>query len=330
MFNHNPNQSVRQGGYSQARAIQPSASPRIVPAPGFVHQYREADYPVNWQQEQALALSSTNIESSVTDNASVYDQSYAESRRCQFNLLRASRDGVSDYHANSHIGFFRLRERPSVEDAVNRLFRHFPTIFSPGNSAVAVFSSCRYHGERTVKFTANVPGPDLHDDWVVMRKEPRYFFARTLERLWREPWETAASYAAPAFSPVLGRSGSNLAWVINRRHFLAGRRSWTFGYLPEHNLFFVETAALERYSHSIFERMEGPMGIRQQVIEIWAKLIENIAQHFSWRLVRHVPAGYRTRGRVAYRQGASRSARAIFTTGWYSGVLQRHPALSTY
>ena len=256
----------------------------------------------------------------------------ALNRRCRFNTLRANNDGVGQFHANNHIGFFRLEGDVDPGAMLDRFFRNFTTIFSRRNMARAVFSRCRHNNRKTVKFTADMPGPDPHDDWVSMEKLSGSFFARTLERRWFETWELVASGASglvPIVSPVTTWLGP-LAVSVNRRHFLAGRRSWTIGHLEERDLYFVETAALERYSHPLFLAAEGPMNIRGQILEIWTRLVENYAQSISARLVNYVPSGYSSRRRVAYRRQSSGSASRILNSPWFSSVASRHPALRRF
>lgn len=245
--------------------------------------------------------------------------------RCRFSDLLASRDGVGPYHINTHIAFFQPPAGFDLSSACNRLFMSFPAIFSPGNLARAEFSNCRFNGDRTVKFTLNEFVGHLRDDWVAMKKNQHNFVATTLERKWYELMEIVVQHGSVIASPSIGTLFGRIGVDINRRHFLAGKRSWTLGHLPN-GLHFIETAAFERYSHGAFMAMEGPAGMRTKILEIWTNLLLNYVRSVGGTLNPYSPAGYRRHRGVCHREAESADPRPL-RSGWFSRVLRRHPGL---
>ncbi|MEX2963024.1 hypothetical protein [Microbulbifer sp. TYP-18] len=245
--------------------------------------------------------------------------------RCSFREQQPGRDGVGPYHINTHIAFFRPPAGFDLNTACDRLFRRFPAVFSPGNLARAEFSNCRFNGKRTVKFTLNEFVGNLRDDWVAMDKKRYNFVATTLERQWYELLEAAAHSGSVVGAPGIGTLFGRIAVDINRRHFLAGRRSWTLGRLPN-GLHFIETAAFERYSHQAFMAMEGPAGMRSKILEIWTNLLRNYVHSVGGHLDAYLPAGYRHHRGVCHRESQSSNPRAL-RGGWFARVLRRHPGL---
>jgi hypothetical protein len=82
---------------------------------------------------------------------------------------------------------------------------------------------------------------------------------------------------------LLFKSDDSTLDKILRSHFLAGTRSWRVGYDQDAKLFYVETIAVERYSHKIYSRfseMQFNIGgrkesARQDIIELWSNLLAN-------------------------------------------------------
>lgn len=244
---------------------------------------------------------------------------------CRFARLTPVSDGTGPYHVNNHIGFFNPPAGFNISTELDRFFANFPRIFSPGNLAAAMAPSCRVGGDITIQFVLNdLPGL-IHDDWVVMRKNTGNFVATTLERKFWSRGDYILDLGASAI-PGLGPLFAGISADINRRHFLAGYRSWTIGRLPT-GLHFVETAAFERYSHPAYLAFERAVGMRGKILEIWTKLIENYLRSIGASPVRHVPAGYSMNRGVAHREQQDANATTLRSSPWIASLLSRHPGL---
>ncbi|MDN3638812.1 hypothetical protein QWY82_08340 [Simiduia curdlanivorans] len=245
--------------------------------------------------------------------------------RCRFNKLTPVSDGVGPYHVNNHIGFFNAPASFNLATAVDSFYRNFPRIFSPGNIATATAPSCRVAGDITIQFVLNELAGLVHDEWVSVDKKTNNFVATTLERQFWTRGDQMIDMGLGAI-PSVGSLFANISADINRRHFLAGYRSWTVGRLPN-GLHFVETAAFERYSHPAYQALEGPIGMRAKILETWTKLVENYVASIGATLVRHVPTGYSVNRGVAHRAQQHASAATLRANPWFTSVLSRHPGI---
>jgi hypothetical protein len=139
----------------------------------------------------------------------------------------------------------------------------------------------------------------LHSDWVVMRRDAvaqfgavKSFHGDTLLRYWETEFEKsvdgankirAAWVLALSAGPIDAIAVHLLAdWAIheliamNRRHFLAGTRSWRVGYDKVFDSFFVETITVERFSDSFYEMLDGyAFDYHADVPRIWSHLLNN-------------------------------------------------------
>ncbi|MEN7341451.1 MAG: hypothetical protein AAAFM81_00855 [Pseudomonadota bacterium] len=250
-----------------------------------------------------------------------------ERATCRFNLLDPYADGVGEYHINTHVVYFRPPGNTSPQAMTRALFNMFPTVFNPNNVAVVQQSTCRFQNKGTLKFTGKVPAlPDLHDDWVATEWRGSNFRAQTLERRWLERWEVAALAARV---PLPGFPGLpvGLALPINRRHFLAGVRSWHVGQMPSRGLYFLETAAFERYSHRAFIAAAPMINIRAQILETWTKLLENFLLSINATAVNFTPPGYQINRAIRYQRASAQNPSQLRATPWFAGLLSRHSGL---
>ena len=227
-----------------------------------------------------------------------------------FNSLPALSEGVGPYHINHYVAFFDAPKlTPSdCPKLLTAFYNKFPFIFSnafTGNYASAAWGkgtdagqsqirSLTFQSHQTVKFALGGQFGGFveqmigfaHDDWVAMQMEPqerKSFYALTLKRKWMTIQEAAAVglAAAAVAGPIVGTLGGGVAIDINQHHFLAGRRSWRVGFDLAAQLFFVETAALERSSGWFYSLMEGFPWLRSQVDKIWIALLGNFVTVFN-------------------------------------------------
>jgi hypothetical protein len=116
----------------------------------------------------------------------------------------------------------------------------------------------------------------------------------------------------------------------NRRHFLAGRRSWRVEFNSSLNLYYVETAAFERSSHDLYRAVEQTGILRETIKDLWTNLLENYPVSLCPIEAMHlVPTDYSVKGHVAYMMDADPSAQTALLKPWFSDVLKRHPGLVT-
>lgn len=257
--------------------------------------------------------------------------------------------GVGPYHVNHFVGYFKLTAAQQQAVTVADFFANFCAIFNPGNEATATLSPYPFGKRATIRFVTNKPLADVHEDWVSIGGAPgtNSFFAKTLIKLWLEPATllrmnkyllylrglvklAELTAATPPKSPLAELTDDELK-LINQRHFLAGRRSWSIEYSPASGLYSVETAAFERYSHVLYQAMEGPLGLRESVVNLWCTLVANFAKAYGLKLESNQPAGYSALedANIYYTQAEAKTPAEAHGLPWFADVLKRHPGLSS-
>ncbi|GJM36546.1 MAG: hypothetical protein DHS20C18_55470 [Saprospiraceae bacterium] len=250
-----------------------------------------------------------------------------------FDLLEPNKDGYGKYHINCHRGYFKGSGEllQFKEELVKTGYDTFVNYFSDTNIVIAEKSEYKYKNNPTIQFYLSIVSEpsNPHDDWVVIENHHSYFTAKTLKRNWKNNLEIAGGIYAPFGIEVLRE--------INQRHFLAGTRSWSFGYDPDINdgkggtgLYFFETAAIERFSHKLYDYVNTMTGgkMTEVVIEVWTKLIENWASGMNVELV--IPPDYPSSNRnviVFYEDAEPEQLNDLRETNWFKDVLTRHPKL---
>jgi hypothetical protein len=268
---------------------------------------------------------------------------YADGKEGQFFELRVT-GGVGPFHVNHFVVYSGLLElsnpQPIVAPLLQSFYSSFISLFEPDNAAKADQGEYTYKGADTIEFELGGVGdwdvlPNLggllHSDWVSFQKsdDGESFYASTLRRGWLLFSEKLALAA------TTGATRRALAEEIkvNQHHFLAGRRSFRFGYDPALRRLYVETAALERSSICEYRLLEKTGALRSTIIELWTTLLVNVQKRF------HIPfvapsslppaarAGYQITGNVAYRTAEFASATEALTQPWFAKLLPRHPGL---
>jgi hypothetical protein len=255
------------------------------------------------------------------------------------DLAETPAGGVGDFHVNHFVGYFKPPSKLDPVKATRVLFENFETVFNP-NYAKAAFAPYLFQGHKTLKFVLEKPFAEHHEDWISLRLSPsaESFFARTMMKMWYDPrdvlkkleylkWLRTTMLLVTAGGPKVELSDAELL-LINLRHFLAGRRLWAVGYSPALDLHYVETAACERYSHTLYNALEEIMGFRDSIVDIWVTLIENYSRltRFKLEVPSSTPQGYtQTDTNVFYRQVQDKSAGVVHQLPWFAEVLARHP-----
>ena len=256
--------------------------------------------------------------------------------------------GVGPYHINHFIGYFKLSASIDPFILTKIFFNKFITIFNPENEAMAFLSKYILDSHKVIKFVLNKPLAGLHGDWITlqMAESLNSFVGKTLMKLWITKEEV---YALTEFLKLMRKvtDTSGVAYLVpeeiskltdkefmlvNQRHFLSGRRSWAVGYSSTLDLYYVETAAFERYSHPAYLAAENIMGVRESIVNIWTKLIENYSTIMQSELIIPdvKPKGYSmTESNVFYIKIEDKSAAALKQLPWFSDVLKRHQGLLT-
>lgn len=251
--------------------------------------------------------------------------------------------GVGDYHINHFVGYFDLDESQKQKATVEDLFSNFCTVFNRHNEATATLEKYLFKGRETITFVSNMPLADTHVDWVTLHKMEgtNSFVGTTLMKLWIGPEELSkkakelqnmrtllkiAGAITPGPSPQL-LSDTELL-LINQRHFLAGRRSWSIEYSPALELYYVETTTLERYSHPLYLAVENILGFRKTIVKVWTTLIANFAAFYKLNLVKQSPEGYsESQTNIYYAEAQVSTVAEAYALPWFKAVLQRHPGL---
>jgi hypothetical protein len=262
-------------------------------------------------------------------------------------------DGVGNYHANHFVAYFSARNDTFQRvHSIPIFYSEFCNIFGLSNIAKAFLDKTRnFKGLDVVKFTVggnignklshNHVAGLVHDDWVAMQiaKDGGSFYGTTLKREWFEPidrklflWISEGGKNVPVLGPI----GPLLAPIIveaNKRHFLAGRRSWRVDFDNDLRLYRVETAAFERSSHPIYDQMEQQSDLlREDIIRLWTNMLENYANLCPIYLPQYghlIPEKYAIKGNVAYRtngEGDALAEKALLTP-WFLKAVKRHPGL---
>jgi hypothetical protein len=263
----------------------------------------------------------------------------------QFSELRVT-GGVGPFHINHFIGYsgFIMLSKPAevVAPLAARFYRDFVKLFEP-NEAEADLSQYEFKGADTIEFSIGGKkfellehiGGFLHSDWVSLQQsdDRESFYASTLRRRWLLFKEQLALSGLKSLSTDLA---SNLIEFIrvNQHHFLAGRRSFRFGYDEKLHRCYVETAAFERSSICEYYLAEKTGLLREAVIELWTNLLANVQASFGGLWVPPVLAvkaeereGYQTRDNVDYRTASFPTAAEALSQPWFAKVLTRHPGL---
>ena len=263
------------------------------------------------------------------------------------DFAKTPEGGVGPYHVNHFAGYFKLDGPTKSKVTIADFFTNFAQIFSLDNVATATKAKYAFEKHRTIQFVLKSPFPDIHEDWVTLQQVAgtNSFFARTLMKGWTDAedvqviiqlyaWYKIAQGASPLPLP---EPNVRELLLINQRHFLAGRRSWSIEYSPESNLYYIETVTLERYSHDVYMALEGVMGMRKSIVEIWTSQIANFASHYgltleSQSMTDYYPGAQYTRHEnrnIYYITDQKKTAAEARNIPWFSKVLKRHPGLLT-
>jgi hypothetical protein len=223
-------------------------------------------------------------------------------------------DGVGDFHLNRYRIAFEQPANVTKETLAQDFINNFPTYLNSPYATVT-FPGRTFNGKPTLKFwgalkllRGHVEGnPDAHHDWVVREwMDPR--IGQTAQTLCRNFYESPDDVAAGGGGAAAGSVGGGLAAgpvgslagaivggvlavEVNRKHFLAGRRSWrvddaaAFGQSPadflsqgSSNILMLETAAVERLSSRAFTVGDYVIGIEKRVPDIWISNLQNFVK----------------------------------------------------
>lgn len=253
-----------------------------------------------------------------------------------FSELQATRDGVGNYHANHFVAYFRASgvTQQQVDQQLRDFLPRFAHIFNMDNIATVERSNLTYKQKVVLRFAIDGVKGVLHDDHVYLRRGlGNSFYATTLKRNWRYMAEAAPSIGIDPFDWF--PTWDDIPYAINSRHFLAGKRSWTFGHVQD-DLYFIETAAIERYSHTAYEMLADVpvIGIpHSAIVDIWNHLLNNALTFYNQTAVDggSLVAGYEkknlSRGDIFYREYDEPDLQTILSDATFQTVLSRHPDL---
>jgi len=221
-------------------------------------------------------------------------------------------DGVGDFHLNRYRIAFEQPANVAKETLAQDFINNFPTYLNSPYATVE-FGGKSFNGKPTLKFWGALKllrvelNQDAHHDWVVREwMDPR--IGQTAQTLCRNFFDSPDDVMAGgggaaggsvggglAFGPVGGVAGAIVGGVvaveINRKHFLAGRRSWrvddaaAFGHSPSDfhspgssNILMLETVAVERLSNKAFMVGDYALGLEKSIPNIWIANLENFVR----------------------------------------------------
>lgn len=310
--------------------------------------------------------------------------------------------GVGDYHVNQ----FRIYFRPQYSSALttstlaNDLIKNFPKYFNTKSdhriATVTRRIDIPYQGIPSLRFLAdlkieciNVDLPDIHSDWVgCIWSDPQLGFAvQTMERLFEEEGDDklanvllifllAINAPAVGLEAILGMKNGQIARAnriiqevihTNRKHFLAGRRSWIIKRLTVQDLvergsvdgkqkstrlstgqshqflvrplYYLETAAIERYSSLAYKLAEYDPGIitnmRAAISKIWLQFLSNYLILTGYEPAdprRYDPKddamdSWKSFGFCRYREESFSNPSIGLSKNWVCNIVSEHPAL---
>lgn len=305
-------------------------------------------------------------------------------------------EGIGPYHVNQFRVYFKPLRRSddrleTVETLAGDFIDKFPIYFNRKNLATVILRpdieflnnpSLRFLIDLRVKIL-NIDLPDIHPDWVgIVWKDPTVGFAvQTLKRNFDEPFEqefrlTAESLLAQCLvnifvgPVVLSPQMIEVYLMLNRMHFLAGRRSWIIKSVPNlsqgsmrpqdrskesahiltgnshkfvagpmHPIFYLETAAVERYSSFWYRLAAHDPGIVMKMREAVSKIWINLLNNYMWlRSFGALDAQkyerpddgstkWKTCLDIRYREAFFDSPAECIAPGWVKDLLLEHPAL---
>lgn len=205
--------------------------------------------------------------------------------------------GVGEWHLNRFRVVFRLQPTSppmSAFQLAGHFINNFPNFV---RSPAATVQHFKQPGQSLFKFHGAVPVLGMaapHYDWVkVIWLSPTRGF--TVQTLHRDSPDTDDVQAGAMGGAAAGLAGASAAFLINRFHILAGRRSWLLQ--PASALtgvhdprfpatdFVLETAAIERIS--IWPYYAGASVIENSLPPVWINLLANFVsrlglQPVSW------------------------------------------------
>lgn len=255
-------------------------------------------------------------------------------KKGNFSELLAVRDGVGNYHGNHFIAYFKASgaTQQKIDQQMQDFLTRFVQIFNMDNTASVELLSLKYKQKVVLRFATNGWQGKFHDDHVyVSRGLGNSFYASTLKRNWRRAAESLIGFDPLDLFPNWG----DIGYPINSRHFLAGRRSWTYGHVQD-DLYFIETAALERYSHTAYQKLADVrvVGIpHSAVVDVWNHQLNNALTYYDRTAVDggSLVAGYKkasfSRGDIFYREYDEPDLQTILSDATFKAVLDRHPDL---
>ncbi len=195
-----------------------------------------------------------------------------------------------------------------------------------------------------------------HPDWVAMQRyglmlpdenaevDTDYltnglmsFCGNTLHRNWYTPFESILAtksktdmmtlipkiLANPAsLNPIIlipeivDDLGIHYALEVNKHHFLAGSRSWSVKYDLDAEMYLVETAAIERNSLYEFSKLEALAGSRDDIDELWVRLLLNFLRSTDITHNRIIPVKPPTALQENYGYEPSKIDKLVLRNSW--------------
>lgn len=255
-----------------------------------------------------------------------------------YNVLDISK-GYGNIHANHFIAYFN----GTVEESFTSTFEedfispHRLKVSEFLKDFVGIFNGTGFRGLKDNIVTVQKHGSNIyefqiekfiglaHSDYVEIKKskDENSFYARTLERKFLEQKEELSQKVPDPY-----KVPSELI-EINKMHFLSGRRSWKVKYDKSTGIGSVETAALEKNSHELFDVMERILNTREDINKLWSILLYNFLK--ARKLRSYINPDLENYSMVIkdvyFKKEEFESVEKAKDSEWFSAILLDHPGL---
>jgi hypothetical protein len=298
----------------------------------------------------------------LTSTPTYLSQTTPPKEKDSYTELSAIFHGVGNYHINHFASFFKLEKEISLEQLQSHFYNKFCTVFESSNISKASLLRAKYQNNPLVKFTIGGTKGNtrhkiigsFHDDCVYMRKsaDSKSFYGTTLKR---DYFDIKDKLLIDVFRKANVPVTNDIILDLNQHHFLAGRRSWRIDYNQDLQLYYLETAALERSSGQFMKLIEylseykipnlGSGSIRNDIIDLWSNLLMNYLNMpniipvdvsltknsslipFSYKLSNISNGGTEDYRYVVFKVDESEIFEGAVKSDWFNKIILRHPGL---
>jgi hypothetical protein len=257
--------------------------------------------------------------------------------------------GVGDYHFNRFRIAFQPPNGKSAAALAHDMTFSFPKYLNSSFATVQE-SDKEFDRKKALKFKGiaelcGVELPNPHHDWVgrVWVDGNVGFTGQTLKREFSDAGEdlevvgdAITATFVPGFSnPTLMPSTAIQAIGLNRKHFLAGRRSWRIGegkvFGVSGDVFVLETIAVERFSDGGYKVADLVIGLENRIPDVWIALLNNFVDQNNLTVVpQRIKGGWKNKNRVDFVQDSFDSLYDLWRDGEFQTAYPLYKTILPY